>query len=69
MVGSSGLDLITAVAERHPTVQTILVTGLLAPDLERRVRDAGGFAVVEKPVDIQALCELVRRAFLERGGR
>jgi two-component system nitrogen regulation response regulator GlnG len=62
MPGSSGLDLLQKLHERHPLVPTIIMTAY--SDLESAVSafQGGAFEYLPKPFDINHAVELIRRA-------
>lgn len=66
MWGEDGLELVRYVSDRYPGTYSIVVTGFIEDDLERQCRQAGAYAIVAKPVDLEGITELVGAAFEER---
>ncbi|MDO8465567.1 MAG: response regulator, partial [Gallionella sp.] len=68
MPGSSGLDFLQALHQRHPLVPVIIMTAY--SDLESAVSafQGGAFEYLPKPFDINHAIELIRRA-LEQSQR
>ncbi len=68
MPGSSGLELLQTLRERHPTLPVIIMTAY--SDLESAVSSfqGGAFEYLPKPFDINHAVELIRRA-LEQSQR
>ena len=68
MPGSSGLDFLQMLHERHPLIPVIIMTAY--SDLESAVASfqGGAFEYLPKPFDINHAIELIRRA-LEHGSR
>lgn len=68
MPGSSGLDFLQMLHERHPLIPVIIMTAY--SDLESAVASfqGGAFEYLPKPFDINHAIELIRRA-LEHGRR
>jgi two-component system nitrogen regulation response regulator GlnG len=68
MPGSSGLDFLQMLHERHPQIPVIIMTAY--SDLESAVASfqGGAFEYLPKPFDINHAIELIRRA-LEHGRR
>ena len=62
MPGISGLEALTYFRQHHPTVPVIVVTGRMEQEIARQARAAGAFAIVGKPVDLDALEDLVAQA-------
>jgi FixJ family two-component response regulator len=48
--------------QHHRTVPVIVVTGRMEQEIARQARAAGAFAIVGKPVDLNALSDLVAQA-------
>jgi two-component system nitrogen regulation response regulator GlnG len=65
MPGSSGLELLQAVKERHPGVPVIVMTAY--SDLESAVAafQGGAFEYLPKPFDVDKAVDLIRRALEE----
>jgi two-component system, NtrC family, response regulator PilR len=62
MPGISGLEALTYFRQHHRTVPVIVVTGRMEQEIARQARAAGAFAIVGKPVDLNALRGLVAQA-------
>ena len=62
MPGISGLDALTYFRQHNRTVPVIVVTGRMEQEIARQARAAGAFAIVVKPVDLDALGDLVAQA-------
>jgi two-component system nitrogen regulation response regulator GlnG len=65
MPGSSGLELLQSVKERHPDLPVIIMTAY--SDLESAVAafQGGAFEYLPKPFDVDQAVELIRRALQE----
>ena len=55
MPGMSGLELCTAVRERHPGTIAIVMSGAASPKLAARALDCGAFRFLAKPVSASTL--------------
>ncbi|WP_420138926.1 response regulator transcription factor [Sphingomonas sp.] len=66
MPGGDGLALQAALAARDPALPVIFVTSVQDPDVQRQARQQGARAILQKPVDADAL-ERALRAALWRG--
>jgi two-component system, NtrC family, response regulator HydG len=55
MPGMSGLELCTAVRERHPGTVAIVMSGAASPALAARAIDCGAFQFLPKPVSASTL--------------
>jgi DNA-binding NtrC family response regulator len=62
MPGISGLEALTYFNQHHRTVPVIVVTGRMEPEIARQALAAGAFAIVGKPIDFNALKDLVAQA-------
>jgi FixJ family two-component response regulator len=62
MPGLSGLDLCAVLKERRPDLPVILITALALEPLAERARRLGVWALLEKPVQSEALVELLGAA-------
>lgn len=62
MPGMSGLQLTCELSSTYPQVRTVIVTGLATAALTAEARQLGAFEVVSKPVRIDDLAKIVRRA-------
>src|SRR4030065_517086 len=68
MPGSSGLDFLQALHQRHPLVPVIIMTAYSALESAVSAFQGGAFEYLPKPFDINHAVELVRRA-LEQSQR
>ena len=68
MPGRSGIDLVSAMAERAPELPVIVMTAFADLDNSVEVMRAGAFEILPKPFDVDAAVSLVQRA-LERRDR
>jgi CheY-like chemotaxis protein len=59
-----GYELISYLAENHPRIPVIVMTGDLTPQVEQRVNSAGISQCIRKPFDIK---EVVTRILTELG--
>lgn len=66
MWGEDGLELVRYIADRYPDTFSIMVTGFVEEDLERQCLQAGAFALVPKPLDMENIIGLIRAAFDKR---
>lgn len=66
MWGGDGLDLARHIADHCANTYSIIVTGFCDRDLERRARQAGAYALVSKPFDLNEIVSLVSGAFEHR---
>ena len=62
MPGIDGLEVLRRVKAAHPQVQVIILTGHGSKEDERNCLDAGAFAYLQKPVDIDVLTRLLEQA-------
>jgi DNA-binding NtrC family response regulator len=62
MPGMSGLDLLSEVKARWPELVVFMITAYGDADTERRARERGADAFINKPVDFTALKEAMRAA-------
>jgi DNA-binding NtrC family response regulator len=62
----SGFELLEAVSRRGVGPPVILMTAFAPRGKEREVRDAGGFALLEKPFLPAQLSEIIERAVAAR---
>ena len=66
MFAEDGIELVRHVADAHPDTYSIVVSGFVGEDDVGRVRRAGGFDLMRKPVDRGLFLEMVARAFEHR---
>ncbi len=62
MPGIDGLEVLRRVKAAHPQIQVIILTGHGSKEDERNCMDAGAFAYLQKPVDIDILTRLLEQA-------
>jgi FixJ family two-component response regulator len=62
MPGMSGFELQAALAEAHPAVPVLVITGHDTPDARVRALDLGAKAYLCKPVDDEELLAAIDRA-------
>jgi DNA-binding NtrC family response regulator len=62
MPGTSGLDALGYLRERHRTTPVIVVSGAVEPAVAAAARAAGAFDMVSKPFDVNVLRQLVAQA-------
>lgn len=60
MPGKSGLELLAEVHERWPAIPVVMITAYGDPETEARALGLGAAAFLHKPVEFQALKNLVR---------
>jgi DNA-binding NtrC family response regulator len=66
MPGLGGLDVIKRIKQRHPAVQVVMLTGHgSSEDAEEGLR-LGAFDYLQKPIDIEVLLEVLRKAAASR---
>ncbi|MBU3647236.1 MAG: response regulator, partial [Limnohabitans sp.] len=65
MPGGSGLDLLTKVKERMPTLPVIIMTAFSDLDSAVSAFQGGAFEYLPKPFDLPKAVELIRRALEE----
>jgi FixJ family two-component response regulator len=65
--GKSGLDLQQILAERHPTVPIVIITGIDDEHAEKRALAAGAIAFLRKPFDAEALLDVLKKSQLRPG--
>jgi DNA-binding NtrC family response regulator len=62
MPGISGLEALTYFRQHHRTVPVIVITGRMEQEIARQALAGGAFAIVGKPIDFNALRDLVAQA-------
>jgi FixJ family two-component response regulator len=60
MPGMSGIDLLKELELRNTKVKVIIVSAFIDSGIQQRARDYGVIAVLRKPVDGDALIDLVK---------
>jgi DNA-binding NtrC family response regulator len=66
MFAEDGIELIRHVADHHPGTYSIVVSGFASEKDIDRLRRAGAFELMTKPVDARKFLDLVERAFADR---
>ena len=62
MPGIDGIEVLRRVKESRPRIEVIILTGHGSEDDRKICMELGAFAYLQKPVDIEALSETLRRA-------
>jgi DNA-binding NtrC family response regulator len=66
MFAEDGIELVRHVTDHHPNTYSIVVSGFVDEGDMDRVRRAGAFDLMRKPVDRERLLEMVQKAFKHR---
>ena len=66
MFAEDGIELVRFVADHHPNTYSIVLSGFIEADDMDRVRRAGAFDLMKKPVDRQEILAMVEKAFVHR---
>ena len=66
MFAEDGIELIRHVADHHPGTYSIVVSGFASEEDVDRLKRAGAFELMPKPVDAKKFIDLVERAFADR---
>jgi DNA-binding NtrC family response regulator len=66
MPGIDGMEVLRRVKKMYPQLEVIIMTGHGSDKDEAEARRLGAFDYLQKPVDINELMEVVRRAGRER---
>lgn len=66
MFAEDGIELVRHVADRYPDTYSVVVSGFVDDEVVDRVRQAGAFDLMTKPIDQQRFLQMVERAFEER---
>ncbi|MCA9696298.1 MAG: response regulator, partial [Myxococcales bacterium] len=61
MPGRDGLELLSIIKRRSPGTPVLVMTGYADRHTLHRAHESGALAVVNKPIDVEALIELVDR--------
>lgn len=67
MPGLGGLEIVRRIKDRHPGLQVILLSGHGSRDDAEEGRRLGACDYLEKPIDIEILIEILRRAAASAG--
>jgi DNA-binding NtrC family response regulator len=62
MPGMDGLEVLSAIKERNPDIQVILLTGHATLEKGIEAMKMGAMDFIEKPADIQVLTEKIKQA-------
>jgi DNA-binding NtrC family response regulator len=69
MPGMSGIELCLELGKRHVEMLSIIVTGQGGPDIAAAAMDAGAYAFLTKPVEIDALAATIGAALAQLSAR
>ncbi len=61
--GLDGMEVLREIKHRHPRVEVVVLTGHGSPQDQRACLEAGAFAYLQKPVEVEELSEVLRRAY------
>jgi CheY-like chemotaxis protein/cytidylate kinase len=64
MQGINGLEVLREVKQIRPEIEVIILTGHGSPADEEQCRRLGAFGYLQKPVDIEALSEMIKQAHM-----
>ena len=64
-----GLDFLKAVKRRVPNLLVILLTGHATVSMSLAAAELGAFELIEKPADLKALAEKIKRAKVSKKDR
>lgn len=68
MPGIDGFEVLRHVKEEHPKVEVIVMTGQGSEEDKDNCMKLGAFAYLEKPVDIEVLSQIMRKAYQKARG-
>ena len=63
MPGIDGMELLKQLKQTCPKIQVIVVTGHGCEEDKKKCMDLGAFSYMQKPVDINLLCENLKTAY------
>jgi two-component system response regulator PilR (NtrC family) len=66
MFAEDGIELVRHIADRYPNSYSIVVSGFVSEGDADRVRRAGAFDLLRKPIERGSFLETVERAFAHR---
>ncbi|MBF0481520.1 MAG: response regulator [Desulfovibrionaceae bacterium] len=69
MPGIDGMEVLRRVKREHPSIEVIILTGHGSEKDRLACMDAGAFAYLQKPVDIEKLSDTMRQAYEKVRGR
>lgn len=61
MAGKTGIELTTALKNRYPNIQVLLMSAFASEQLRKRATSAGAVGLIAKPFDLRAFRDLVLR--------
>jgi DNA-binding response OmpR family regulator len=62
MPGIDGLEVLRKVKETRPQIEVIILTGQGSEDDKAQCLELGAFGYLQKPVDIEKLSDMLKRA-------
>lgn len=68
MPGIDGMQILRHIKEEHPKVEVIVMTGQGSEEDKERCMKLGAFAYLEKPVDVEILARIMRKAYQKARG-
>jgi CheY-like chemotaxis protein len=68
MPGIDGMEVLRHIREEHPTVKVIVMTGQGSEEDKESCMKLGAFAYLEKPVDVEVLAQIMRKAYQKARG-
>ena len=69
MPGIDGMEVLRRVKEEHPKVEVIVMTGRGSEEDKDSCLKLGAFAYLEKPVDVEVLAQIMRKAYQKARGK
>lgn len=66
MFAEDGIELVRHIAEEHPETYSTVVSGFASESDVDRVKQAGAFELMLKPIDAESFLKMVERAFDHR---
>jgi CheY-like chemotaxis protein len=63
MPGIDGFEVLRRIKKEHPKVEIIVLTGQSSKEDEEACLKLGAFAYLEKPVDVEVLAQIMRKAY------
>ena len=67
MPGYCGIDLLREARRLQPGLRLAMASGYISPEIKQLAKDEGASALIHKPNDVEALCEIVQRLMQGRG--
>ena len=68
MPGIDGMEVLRHIREEHPKVKVIVMTGQGSEEDKESCMKLGAFAYLEKPVDVEVLAQIMRKAYQKTRG-